>query len=508
MLDVATALRLESAGEGRIVLYFGDIIKDFIQNAAYARRDLVAANPDLVRRFLAGWYETIAYMRTHKDESITVALPIVDLPPDLAARGYDQWMEAYSRDGRFDPVALGLLAKSFVEMGLLPGEPDMKTALYRGIPAAAASSAFSSRLATFSMSWPRLSRPSRSDRHVRAFRCEIAGTSPAMTSIEKPRYPERKDNMAARIIALEEHFWTPELIALRRTVDQVNPKSVERLGDLGALRLREMDAAGIDVQVLSEAEPGVQNLAPEQAVPLARVSNDLLFEAVKRSPGRFAGFATLPTPDPAAAARELERTVKELSLLRRHGARIEPRPFSGRARSSGRSSRARSALDVPIYLHPCTPQPAVFEAYYKDYPQLGRAALGFGIEMAVQAARLVVSGVFDEFPKLKIILGHLGEALPFVLWRANDTLSRRAKLRRSFREYFRDHFYITTSGNFSQPALQCAIAELGVERILFAVDWPFQPNGEAVDVHRGRRAYRSPSASKYSARNARRLLRI
>jgi NitT/TauT family transport system substrate-binding protein len=127
VLDVATALRLESAGEGRIVLYFGDIIKDFIQNAAYARRDLLAAHPDLVRRFLAGWYETIAYMRTHKEESIKVALPIVDLPPDLAARGYDQWMEAYSREGRFDPVALQLLAKSFVEMGLLPGEPDMKT---------------------------------------------------------------------------------------------------------------------------------------------------------------------------------------------------------------------------------------------------------------------------------------------------------------------------------------------------------------------------------------------
>jgi NitT/TauT family transport system substrate-binding protein len=125
VLDVATALRLESAGEGRIVLYFGDIIKDFIQNAAYARRDLVAADPERVRRFLAGWYETIAYMAAHKQESIKIALPIVDLPAELAARGYDQWMEAYSRDGKFDPVALGLLAKSFVEMGLLPGEPDM-----------------------------------------------------------------------------------------------------------------------------------------------------------------------------------------------------------------------------------------------------------------------------------------------------------------------------------------------------------------------------------------------
>ena len=111
--------------------------------------------------------------------------------------------------------------------------------------------------------------------------------------------------MAPRIIALEEHFWTPELIALRRTVEAVNPKSVERRGDLGALRLREMDAAGIDIQVLSEAEPGAQNLEPDRAVSLARVSNDLLLETVKRHPGRFAGFATLPTPDPTAAAKEL-----------------------------------------------------------------------------------------------------------------------------------------------------------------------------------------------------------
>jgi predicted TIM-barrel fold metal-dependent hydrolase len=312
--------------------------------------------------------------------------------------------------------------------------------------------------------------------------------------------------MVARIIALEEHFWTPELIALRRTVDQVNPKSVERLGDLGALRLREMDAADIDVQVLSEAEPGVQNLDPEQAVPLARVSNDLLFEAIKRNPDRFAGFATLPTPDPAAAVRELERSVKELRFC---GAMVH-----GSTRGHFLDERqfwpileAAAALDVPIYLHPCTPHPAVLEAYYKDYPQLGRAALGFGIEMAVQAARLVMSGALDEFPSLRIILGHLGETLPFVLWRANDTLGRRATLRRSFRDYFRDHFFITTSGNFSQPALQCAIAELGVERILFAVDWPFQQNREAVDfVNRAELA--PEDREQIFGASARRLLRI
>jgi NitT/TauT family transport system substrate-binding protein len=129
VLDIATAMRLESSGDGRIVVRFGDIIKDFIQNAAYARRDLVASNPDRVRRFLAGWFETIDYMAARKDESVKIALPIVDLPPDLAARGYDEWMAAYSRDGRFDPAALRLLATSFVDMKLLPSEPDMK-ALY------------------------------------------------------------------------------------------------------------------------------------------------------------------------------------------------------------------------------------------------------------------------------------------------------------------------------------------------------------------------------------------
>jgi ABC-type nitrate/sulfonate/bicarbonate transport system substrate-binding protein len=125
VLDYATALRLEKSGDGRIIVHFGDIIKDFIQNAAYARRDLAASDPDRVRRFLAGWFETIDYMSTHKDESIRIAQPIVDLPPELAARGYDEWMAAYSRDGHFDPAAVRLLAVSFVEMGIVPKEPDM-----------------------------------------------------------------------------------------------------------------------------------------------------------------------------------------------------------------------------------------------------------------------------------------------------------------------------------------------------------------------------------------------
>jgi predicted TIM-barrel fold metal-dependent hydrolase len=312
--------------------------------------------------------------------------------------------------------------------------------------------------------------------------------------------------MPARIIAIEEHFWTPELVALRRNVEKVNPKAVERLGEIGPLRLAEMDAAGIDLQVLSEAEPGAQNLAPAEAVPLARLSNDRLFEAVKRYPERLAGFATLPTSDPAAAAKELERTVKELSF---RGATVHG---TSQGRFLDESAfwpifECAQALDVPIYLHPCTPQPAVFETYYKEYPLLGRAALGFAIEMAVEAMRLVVGGVFDQFPKLTIILGHLGEGLPFLLWRADDTYARRGKLARSVREYFRDHFHITTAGNFSQPALQCTIAEMGVERILFAVDWPFQQNGAAVEFVR-QADISDDARERIFGGNARKLLRI
>jgi 2,3-dihydroxybenzoate decarboxylase len=312
--------------------------------------------------------------------------------------------------------------------------------------------------------------------------------------------------MPARIIAIEEHFWTPELLARRRNIDKVNPKAVERLGEVGALRLAEMDAAGIDLQVLSEAEPAAQNLAPEVAVPLARLSNDRLFEAIKCHPTRFAGFATLPTSDPAAAAKELERAVTELRFC---GAMIH-----GTSRGRFLDERefrpifeSAQALDVPLYLHPCTPQPAVIETYFKDYPLLARAALGFAIEMSVQAMRLIVSGLFDEFPRLKIILGHLGEGLPFLLWRADDTCGRRGTLRRSVRDYFVEHFHITTSGNFSEPALQCSITEVGLERILFAVDWPFQPNGAAVDFIR-RAAITEDARTQIFGRNAERLLRV
>jgi 2,3-dihydroxybenzoate decarboxylase len=273
------------------------------------------------------------------------------------------------------------------------------------------------------------------------------------------------------VVTIEEHFWTPELSG----AGHPQAGAPERLSDMGPLRIREMDEAGIDLQVMSESAPATQNLDPEAAVRLARRSNDYLHEAVRSHPDRFAGFATLPTPDPRAAADELERAVTKLGFKGAmimgltHGRFLDEKdfwPIFERA----------AALDVPIYIHPGPPHRAVVEAYYKDFPNLTGASLGFTVETLTHVVRLIVRGVFDAYPKLTIIVGHLGEALPFLLWRTDDTLKRHTKLARGFADYVRAHFYVTTSGAFSNSALQCTIAELGVEKILFAVDWPFMSN--------------------------------
>ena len=282
-----------------------------------------------------------------------------------------------------------------------------------------------------------------------------------------------------KVIAIEEHFWTPEIRDVNGVTKFVRqPDIAQRLGDLGELRIREMDEAGIDLQVLSETAPAAQGLEPELAVRLARRSNDLLHEAIRSHPDRFAGFATLPTPDPKAAASELERAVTKLGFKGAMIMGLTRGRFLDEKQFWPIFERA-AALDVPMYFHPSWAHPAVVEAYYKDYPALTGAALGFTVETLTQAMRLIVSGVLDQYPSLKIILGHLGETLPFLVWRTNHTFSRFIKLPRLFSEYFRQHFWVTTSGAFQHSALACAIAELGAERVIFSVDWPFQPNGEA-----------------------------
>jgi 2,3-dihydroxybenzoate decarboxylase len=285
------------------------------------------------------------------------------------------------------------------------------------------------------------------------------------------------------VIALEEHYGDDELSATF-TGDDVNraPPIIKMLGDVGDGRIKAMDEAGIDVQVLSHTAPSTQKLEPDVAVAMARRVNDRLAAAIAVHPTRFAGFAALPTVDPVAAADELERTVTTLGFKgamihgQANGVWLDDKrlwPIFARAEK----------LDVPIYLHPSMPKSAVVDAYYKeyapDYPIFLRAAWGYTLETATQAVRLVLSGVFDAHPKLNFILGHLGEGVPFLSWRINNAFMRPSGKTVAFEDIFRTHFYVTTSGFFSDNALKCTIAELGIDRVMFSVDYPFeaQPPG-------------------------------
>ena len=279
-----------------------------------------------------------------------------------------------------------------------------------------------------------------------------------------------------KVIAIEEHFTSPKL----RELVAPRPGPVQdKLNELAGVRIREMDEAGIDIAVLSENNPAAHNLDPETAVVAARASNDFLQETIRANPARFDGFATLPLPDPKASADELERAVTRLGFK---GAMIMGTSqglFLDDKRFRPVFERA-ARLDVPVYIHPSSVLPAIMEAYFKDHPALSTAPLGFGIETLTHTFRLITSGLFDEYPSLKIIVGHLGETAPYTLWRTEHNLARFFKMPKAFGDYYRANFWLTTSGAFSDTALACAIAEMGIERILFAVDWPYIDNALGV----------------------------
>jgi 2,3-dihydroxybenzoate decarboxylase len=288
------------------------------------------------------------------------------------------------------------------------------------------------------------------------------------------------------VITIEEHYWDAELAKTYVGLEagRSGPQ-LDRLYDLGALRLKEMDEVGIDVQVISHGAPSAQKLPAEGAVDLVRRVNDRLAAACAAHPKRFAAFAALPTADPKGAADELERTVTKLGFkgAMMHG--LANGVFLDDKRFWPIYERAEK-LDVPIYFHPGLPHADVMAVYYndyaKDFPMVVRAAWGYTVETATTAIRMVLSGVFDKHPKLKIILGHLGETLPFLIWRVDHALSRPGGARMlSFRDVFCNNFWITTSGNFSNPALLCCVQELGIDRILFSVDWPFVSNPPGVE---------------------------
>ena len=308
-------------------------------------------------------------------------------------------------------------------------------------------------------------------------------------------------------IALEEHFVTEKQLAylrsrkdyprLESSVDEkgnhverlartpsssriFSAEDVQKLLDVGSGRIAEMDRAGITMQVLSNSGPSVEEYDAAVRSDLARSINDELSEAVRRHPDRFAGLATLAYGDPRAAADELERCVVKLALK---GAKINSHvggEYLDDRKFWPLFERAE-ALGVPIYLHPKEPPPGLSK-FFAPYAALAAPMWGFSVDASLHAMRLICSGLFDEFPKLKIVLGHLGEGIPFWLWRIDNrwVKDRHTGLKKRPSEYFRANFRVTTSGMFSQAALQCVHQTIGADNILFAVDYPFESGDEAV----------------------------
>jgi len=251
--------------------------------------------------------------------------------------------------------------------------------------------------------------------------------------------------------------------------------------DLDDERLKAMDEAGIDMQVLSLVSPGVQVLDNSTALSMAQKTNDILSKLIRKHPARFAGLAAIPTQDPNEAANELKRAVKELGLK---GACINSHTrgeYLDEKKYRVIFSTAEE-LEVPIYIHPRIPSPDMLKPLL-DHPYLTGATHGYGAEVDLHARRLIFSGIFNKFPNLKIILGHLGEGIPYWLWRLDNRWSKLPsdkKVPKKPSEYFKDNFLVTTSGMFSQPALLCAYLQLGADNILFAVDYPFESNEDGV----------------------------
>ena len=289
-----------------------------------------------------------------------------------------------------------------------------------------------------------------------------------------------------KTITLEEHFVSPSFLegpgkGLKEQAK--NPESYigkiyEQLCDLGDKRISEMDIAGIDVQALSLNSPGVEQLEAEEARKIARETNDFLANAIKGHPQRFAGFATLPTADPKAAAIELERRVRDYgfkgAIINGHikGSYLDHKSFWPILERA-------EALDVPIYLHPTQPPKAVIDASYSGFdPAVTNMLIGAGwgwhIETAIHVIRLMLGGVFDQYPKLQIIIGHMGETLPFMLQRMDRIMNTETtKLKRPISAYLRENIHYTFSGfNYTSTFLDLLL-EVGVDRIMFSIDYPY-----------------------------------
>jgi predicted TIM-barrel fold metal-dependent hydrolase len=329
----------------------------------------------------------------------------------------------------------------------------------------------------------------------------------------------------SRVIALEEAFLHPKVWGLFPSDYQKLLAPVkEKLSDVGPERIRRMDAAGIDLQVLSHVQPGVQLLKdPKLATEVCKEVNDWLGDVVRTFPSRFAGFAMLPTQSPSNAADELERTVTKLgfkgALINGHTNQryLDDKSFSVLF------ERAQ-ALDVPIYLHPTDPPQAVTDVYYSPYAASLVTGWGWPVETGTHLLRMICGGVFDRYPRLKIIVGHMGELIPYCLTRLNmaltlgswmvDAQAAKTKkpadhpsMQKSFLYYMHKNVYVTSSGVFDQPVFDCAVSMLGIDNLLFSVDEPLRDNFEAMDFLKLTKLSQRDK-EKFSHLNAEHLLRL
>lgn len=324
-----------------------------------------------------------------------------------------------------------------------------------------------------------------------------------------------------KIIALEEGFLTDNALKLMTQANQsfqdiydmrasavtIGEDPIKAYLDIGEGRIKAMDEGGVDMNVLSLSCPQLPDI--DLAIQITTEANNKAADAVKKYPARFASFAALPCTDPKAAVAEFDRAVNKLGLVGGficgsiNGEFLDNKKYWPILEFA-------EAHNVPIYLHPFFPISSVTNTYFKDHEELTGPVWGFMFDASTHFLRMLAGGVFDAFPKLKIILGHLGESIPYNLDRINKHLmlyAKEKKFKKTPADYMRDNLVVTTSGNFSPQSVLCAATTIGIDNILFSIDWPDESNKVAVDFLK-HLPLSDPDIEKIAYKNAERVLKI
>ena len=293
--------------------------------------------------------------------------------------------------------------------------------------------------------------------------------------------PEQMDAQRELVASTQEY--DPDLFLWRIQTDPSGPVH-NKLIDLYDMRMKQMDEYGVDMHLLALTSTGVQMMAPDRAAAVAEIGNDRLASEIQRHPDRFCGLATIPVQDPARAIKEAERAITKLKL---NGIMINSHT-NGEYLSERKYwpiLEAIEGLDATLYIHPRSPIPLMAKAFRTDH--LEHAIWGYAVETALHGLRLITGAVLDQFPKLRVVLGHMGEGLPYWLYRLDFMHGRvrigfdRPKLKLTPSEYIKRNFYITTSGMNWEPTLKFCIEVLGADRIMWAIDYPYQDHEDAVE---------------------------